>query len=167
MVNDALPMYQSAVDNKRLLAENETADVYLKIGIILNKKKNYQNSKSALANSIDLLGKDKNNKEQLQLAHIELGNVFYNERNYSQAIKSYEKGFEMGYGPDKNDYWEYRFRLATAYQKIGDDLKAEPLLAQISEEGDSIMQQRAQLRRGNISLERQLEKLSSQRRYSR
>ena len=160
MPDDALPLYQAAVKNMGQLDEDEAAEVYLKTGIILNKRKDYQNAVDALTKSILLLSKDTDNRGLLQSAHIELGNVFYSEKNYDQAIESYEKGFEIGYGPDRDDYWESRFRLATSYQKVGDDLKAEPLLVEISEDGDSIMQQRAQLRMGNINLERQLEKLT-------
>ena len=66
----------------------------------------------------------------------------------------------MGYGADRSDYWDSRFHLALSYLNIGESLKAEPLLNEVSEGGDEVLQQKAQLRIGSLSLEKQLKRLS-------
>ena len=74
--------------------------------------------------------------------------------------EAYEKGFALGYSMDNPDYWETRFRLALSYIDLGESVKAETILNEISEGGDSILQQRAQIKLGSLNLEKQLRFLS-------
>jgi len=110
--------------------------------------------------SIAIAEKDEDNNALLQSAYIELGGIFHNEKKYKQAIKAFELSFTLGYGPDNDDYWMMRFRLASSYLAADEPKKAEPLLNEISEEGDSILQQKAQIRLGSINLDKQLGRLT-------
>ena len=73
--------------------------------------------------------------EILQLAYVELGKTLHDGHQYKQAIINLEKGFALGYGPDRADYWQTRFQLALSYIETGEELKSEPLLSEILEEG--------------------------------
>jgi len=66
----------------------------------------------------------------------------------------------LGYGPDKKNYWESRFRLSLSYQEIGENFKAENILNEILEEGDSLLQQKVEVKLGVMGLEKQLKRLS-------
>ncbi len=159
-LEDANLLYRSIVKGKRGFPDKEIARAYLSMGIISNIQKNYQESKRALNRCIALAGKTDQSDDLLQSAHMELGKVLQNEGNPREAVKFFERGFELGYGPDKGEYWGNRFRLALSYMDIGQGPKAEPLLNEISEEGDPVLQQKAQIRLGSIGLESQLQRLS-------
>ena len=156
----AYPLYQSLAQRSQRLAPKDRAKVYLSIGKISKAEKNYRKAEEILKQSIALLEKDKNQQNLLQWAYIELGNVFYDQGKIKLAAKSYEQGFDLGYGPDNMDYWELRFCLALSYMNAGNLVKAESLLNEISGEGDLVLQQKAQIRLGTIGLEKHLNRLS-------
>jgi len=157
---DAVRLYREAVRNIKELPPNDVARAYLNIGTALRNRKQYKDARNALNNSIDISLKNNGDYDVLQLAYMELGNVFYKEAKYNGAVKAFERGFSMGYGTDNSDYWETRFRQAIAYIRMGEGTKAESLLTDISEGGDNLIQQRAQIKLGSLALEKQLRFLS-------
>lgn len=159
-LKDAYALYQSLVRDKRVLPAGDIAKAYLYMGRISSSKGEYENARNALNRCMALIENDQENKELLKSAHMELGHTFYDEKMYMQAAKYFERGFDLGYGPDKTDYWETRFKLALSYMEVGKDNKAEPLLSEISEGGDTLLQQKAQIRLGALGLEKHLKRLS-------
>jgi FimV-like protein len=157
---EAYGLYETVINNKGNLLNNEIAEAYLNVGIILKNKRNYTGARMALNKSITLSLKDESDFDILQPAYKELGDVFRLEGKYNKAVKAYEKGFALGYGVDNPDYWETRFRLALTYIDLGENVKAEAVLNEISEEGDTILQQRAEIKLGSLDLEKQLRFLS-------
>jgi FimV-like protein len=109
---------------------------------------------------IALVEKDKDAEELLQDAFVELGHTYHDDGRHLQAITSYQRGFDLGYGAARKGYWDTQFRLAVSYLELGEEAKAESLLAQILDEGDPILQQRVELKLGLIGLEKQLKRLS-------
>jgi tetratricopeptide (TPR) repeat protein len=160
MLRDAHDQYQSLVRGKTLLDNKEIARAYLLQGKILNREKDFKKARKALVRSIAIAEKNNDNKALLQSAYMELGGIFQNEKKYQQAIKAFELGFTLGYGPDNNDYWKIRFRLALLYLATDKLKEAEPLLNDILEGGDTILQQKAQVRLGTIKLDKQLGRLT-------
>ena len=160
MTEDAYRIYQSVLSEGKQLTNGEIAHAYLSMGEILNNQGNYEEARKILNRCIDLASKDKINDDTLQSAHIELGDVLNKEGKYLYAAKAFERGFNLGYSADKPDYWESRFKFATSYLMAGENAKAEPLLNEIVEQGDTILQQRAQLKLGYLDLEKQLQRLS-------
>lgn len=160
MIDKAYPIYESIVRNPKGLDKMDEARAYLELGKIFYKKRDYERAKISLNRCIDIAEKIKSRGEILQQAHMEAGRVLYGEQKYKQAVVSFERGFSLGYAPEREDYWERRFQLALAYMGTGEDSKAVPLLSEISDEGDAILQQKAQLRLGSIGLTRELRRLS-------
>jgi FimV-like protein len=157
MLNEAYTMCQSIIKGEKILPDDELVDVYILTGKILNKQKKYDEAEKTL-NSIPGMP-DRINSNALKSAYMELGMSSYRMGEYPKAIKSYEKAFALGYGADKMDYWDARFNLAESYLNSGDEKKAKRLLSEILEGGDSILQQRAQLKIGSMDLEKQLQRL--------
>ncbi len=157
---EARRLYEDVVKGKRVLEDREIAEAYYAMGAISNKEKNRERAKEALNRCIALVEKDKEAEVLLQDALVELGHAYHEEGRHLQAITSYQKGLDSGYGPDRKGYWDTQFRLAVSYLEIGEEAKAEPLLAQILDEGDPILQQRVEVKLGLIGLERQLKRLS-------
>jgi tetratricopeptide (TPR) repeat protein len=153
-------LYEVVVKDKRVLEDREIAAAYYAIGAISNKEKNRERAKEALNRCIALVEKDKNAEALLQDAFVELGHTYHEDGRHLQAITSYQKGLDLGYGPARKRYWDTKFRLALSYLEIGEEAKAEPLLGQILDEGDPILQQRVELKLGLIGLEKQLKRLS-------
>ncbi|MBW1913015.1 MAG: tetratricopeptide repeat protein [Deltaproteobacteria bacterium] len=138
----------------------EIASAYFAMGEISNRERRYEKAKEALNRCIALAEKDKDSKEILQSAFMELGNSHNNEGRHRQAIRSFQRGLDLGYGPDKKDYWESKFRLALSYQGAGEHLKAENVLSEILEEGDPMLRQKVEVKLGVIGLEKELQRLS-------
>lgn len=158
---EAEDIYNQIIKNSNTLPPHDMAKAYLNLGINFKGRKQYNEARNALVNSINIALDNKGSQELLPRSYIELGNVLHAEGKYLQAVKAFEKGFDLGYDSDNQDYWEIRFRQAMGYIKTGDNSKAETLLGDISEGGeDSILQQRAQLKLGSIQLSKQLKVLS-------
>jgi FimV-like protein len=157
MLNDAYTLCQSIISGDKLLPEGEIAETYILTARILNLQKRYAEAE-AIINSTPGMP-DKMKSDLLRSAYMELGKAYYNTGDYPGAVKSYENGFDLGYGTDNEDYWNLRFNLAQSYISAGDERKARLLLSEISEGGDSILQQRAQVQLGSMDLEQQLQRL--------
>jgi tetratricopeptide (TPR) repeat protein len=155
-------LYEDIVRGKRVLGDREIAEAYYAMGAISNKEKNYERAKESLNRCIALVEKDKDKDAEvlLQDAFVELGHTYQDDGRHRQAIASYQKGLDLGYGFDREGYWDTQFRLAVSYLEIGEEAKAEPLLTQILDEGDPILRQRVELKLGLIGLEKQLKRLS-------
>jgi FimV-like protein len=158
MLDEAYSICKSLISGEKVLPNDDRNDLYILAGRILNKQKKYDEAEKML-NSIPGMP-DKVNSNLLKSVYMELGNSYYSSGDYAKAIKSYEGGFDLGYGTDNKDYWDARFNLAQAYFNSGGEKKAKALLSEISEGGDALMQQRANLKLGSMELEKQLQKLS-------
>jgi TolA-binding protein len=157
MLDEAFMLCQSITGGEKLLSEEETADIYILTARILNLQKRYAESKTAI-NSLPGMP-DGIKSDLARQAYMELGKACYNMGDYAGAAEAYESGFDLGYSMENNDYWNLRFNLAQAYANSGEDRKARTLFSEISEGGDSILQQRAQLQLGTMNLEKQLQRL--------
>jgi tetratricopeptide (TPR) repeat protein len=161
MKKEAEALYSQIIQSSSSLPPNDIAKAYLSLGINYKERKQYNEARNALVNSINIGLENKESQGLLRRSYIELGNVLHAEGKYYQAVKAFEKGFDLGYDAENPDYWEVRFRQAMGYIKTGENSKAETLLGDISEGGeDSILQQRAQLKLGSIQLAKQLKVLS-------
>ena len=157
MLNDAYRLCRSIIDGEKVLPDEELAEVYLLTGRILNMQKRYADAEGVIISTPGMPDRVKN--DLLKPAYMELGKSYYNMGDYQRAARSYEKGFNLGYGAENRDYWNLRFSLAQSYMNAGEDNKARTLLSEISEGGDGILQQRAQLQLGTMDLEKQLQRL--------
>ena len=160
LLHDAYALYQSTVTGKGELPDSETARVYLSMGSIAAGQGDLKTSVTLLTKCLSIADKAKDQNELIQSANMELGKVFYITGDHANAVKAFERGFELGYGPEKTDYWQNRYRLALSYLKAGHDLKAEEVLNEVSEGQDTVLQQRAQIKLNTISLDRQLKRLA-------
>ncbi|MBN2059452.1 MAG: tetratricopeptide repeat protein [Deltaproteobacteria bacterium] len=160
MLDDAYSLYQSLLKQPGILAEAEIAKVCINTGKILITKKKDKEAKACLLKGISLAEAAGINEDFLQMAHIELGNISHRERDFGSAADSFERAFELGFGPERKEYWETRFILALSYLGAGERMKAEPILIEIAEEADEINQRKAQIRMGALSLKEQMDRLS-------
>jgi len=157
MLNDAQSLCNSIIEGERLLPEDELADVYFLSGRILNLQKRYSDAEAAINAAPGMPDRIKN--DSLMSAYMELGKAYYHTGNYPGAVRSFEKGFDLGYAENNKDYWNLRLDLAQAYADNGEHDRARALLSEISESGDSISQQKAALKIGSMDLEEQLKRL--------
>lgn len=160
MHEKAYTLYESMLQNKSKPPENDLVKIYFAMGKILRARNSMERAEYYINKAIQIAQSRSDLQNILQAAHMELGLLHYSKGNYSHAAKSLENGFSLGYSPEKDDYWENRFMLASAYLEEGENSKAAPLLSEISEEGDILMQQKAQIRIGAIDLEEQMKRLS-------
>ena len=129
------------------------------MGKISNLENRFEQARESLNRSIALTEKDKENKELLQSAFMEMGNSYHHEGSHVRALKSYQQGLDQGYGPLQSDYSETRFRQALSYLEVGEDPEGERILNEISEEADPMLQQKIQIKLGVLGLEKQLKRL--------
>lgn len=158
-LNKAYELYDALVRAEKKLSDIEIAAAYLAMGEISNLERRYEKARESLSKGIALAEKDKKGREILRSALMEMGNAYYREGDHSQAIRAFQKGFDLGYGYEEPDYWELTYRLAMSFQKTGNNGAAEGLFNAISEEGDPMLQQKVQIRMGMIELEKQLNRL--------
>ncbi|MBN1847712.1 MAG: tetratricopeptide repeat protein [Deltaproteobacteria bacterium] len=160
--SEAEKLYQSLIRNNPRLPNLELAKVYYAIGKTSMLSKQYAQAEEAFKLAIKLGEKEAIGQAFFSTSYIGLGNLYHQEGRYHEAVMVFEKGFDLGYGPDQEDYWENRFRLAVSYMNSGNNEKAVSALNEISAEGDPVLQQMAQIRLGSIDLERYLKYLSIQ-----
>jgi lipopolysaccharide biosynthesis regulator YciM len=158
--DEAFALYEAVVKGQRLLPDEDIARAYFNMGRISDRDANYEKAREALNRCIALAEKKAHMKALNQSALIELGNSFYSEGKYARAVRAFQDGFEQGYGPENREYWEMKYRLALSYMGIGESSRAEPILSEISDEGDSVLQQKALIKLGTIGLRTQLKRLS-------
>ncbi len=157
---DASKLYQLVLKDIDKLPPKEGAEAYLNLGIALKAQKKYNEAKSAFTHSIGIALEKNTAQNVFQTAYTELGDVLYSEGEYKKAARAFEKGFSYGTDTEAPGYWDYRFRQAMTYLKTGEEDKAETLFNEVSDGGNEILQQRAQLKLGSIELARQMKILS-------
>jgi tetratricopeptide (TPR) repeat protein len=155
----SLDLYQSLLGEKRLLSDTDMATVYLSMGKISNRESRFERARESLNRCIALAEKDKNTKDLLRSAFVEMGNSYHLEGRHAEAIRSYQQGFDLDYGPDKGGYWEVKYRLALSHLGAGENAAAERIMGEISEEGDPLIQQKVQIKLGLMGLDKQLKRL--------
>ncbi len=155
----ALEIYEDLVDGRLLLPDREIAKIHLEMGRIANKAGEPDQARASINRCIGLASRDPKNRVILRQAYAELGDSYFRETRYAKALEAYELALEAGYGPGEEGYWGMRFRMAQSYLEVGDYESAEPLLVEVSEEADPLLQQRVLIRLGMIELERQLRRL--------
>jgi len=157
---EALSLYRNLARGERLLADREIARIYLEMGRISSRMGNYEEARASLNRCIGIVEPLKEKDPLLCAAHVEIGKAYYGESLYKKALNSYARAMEAGFSPDDPGYWELRFHMALAYLETGQYAQAEPLLTEISEQGDGLLQQRVRIRLGMLGLEKQLQRLS-------
>jgi FimV-like protein len=158
MLDEAYSLCKTLLAADKGLSNDESVETFVLAGKILSRQQKYDEAIKTL-NSIPGMP-DKINSNALKSVDMELGNAYYSAEDYPKAVKSYEGGFNLGYGPENKDYWDARFNLAEAYFNSGAEKKAKALLNEISENGDTLMQQRAAVKLGSMDLEKQLQRLA-------
>jgi FimV-like protein len=160
MLQKAYALYESVLNYENKPGEKALAETFVIMGNILRRWNSLEKAEYYISEAIQI-ARDKNDlNDILQTAHMEMGIINYTKGNYAYAAESFENGFSLGYSPEKKDYWENRFMLASAYLEKGENSKAVPLLEEISAEGDTLLQKKAQIRIGTIDLDEQLKRLS-------
>ena len=107
-------LFESVVDAKNRLPDLDIARAYLAMGEISNLEKRYTDARKVLNRSVDLAKKETDGRECLRQAFVELGKTNYFEKYHKEAIDHYEKGFELGYGPNDAGFWENRGGTVTS-----------------------------------------------------
>ena len=159
--NEALSLYQGIVRGDRLLADKDIASIYLEMARITSKQGNHEQSRSLVNRCIGIVESTEENKSLLRQAYAELGNAFFREGRYAKALESYGRALDEGFSVDDLGYWETRFHMAQAYIETGQFKLAEPMLVEISEQGDGLLQKRVRIRLGMLGLEKELKRLSA------
>ncbi|MGD8386519.1 MAG: tetratricopeptide repeat protein [Desulfobacteraceae bacterium] len=159
-LRESLSLYRNLVREERLLADREIARIYLEMGRISSRMGNYEEARASLNRCIGILEPLKEKDPLLCAAHVEIGKAYYGETLYEKALDSYARALETGFSPEDPGYWELRFHMALAYLETKQYDQAEPLLTEISEQGDGLLQQRVRIRLGMLGLEKQLQRLS-------
>ncbi|MCF8062307.1 MAG: tetratricopeptide repeat protein [Deltaproteobacteria bacterium] len=158
---EAYELYQGLVRGERLLADRDIASVHLEMGRIEGERGELEQARASLNRCIGLSGRLQEARPILRQAYAELGTAYAKDGRHVNALEAFEKALEEGYTPGEEGYWELRFQMALACLATGDYGRAEPLLVEISEQGDGPLQQRVRLRLGALDLEKQLRRLSS------
>ncbi len=155
----AYELFDALVSGKRMLPDSEIAGAYLEMGKISNSQRQYEKARDSLNRCVVLAEKDRSDRGLVQSAWVEMGKGYYGDGNYKQVIRAFGKAFDLGYGHEKGDYWDINYLLALSYLKTGNHGEAERLFNAISDEGDPVLQQKAQIKMGMIDLEKQLNRL--------
>ncbi len=158
---EAYELYRGLVRGERLLTDRDIASIQLNMGRIERERGDVEQARASLNRCIGLAERLEKSQLILRRAYRELGIACAGEGRHENALESFESALEEGYAPGEKGYWELRFQMAQAYLALGDYGRAEPLLVEISEQGDGPLQQRVRLRLGALGLEKQLRRLSS------
>lgn len=157
---EALALYRDLVRGERLLKDREIARTYLEMGRITGRRGGHEEARASLNRCIGLLEPSKEKDPLLSAAYVELGKAYHGDALHEKALEAYDRALESGLSPDDPGYWELRFHMALAYLETKQYEKAEPLLTEISEQGDGLLQQRVRIHLGMLGLEKQLQRLS-------
>jgi len=158
---EAYDLYRGLVQGERLLPDRDIASTQLAMGRIEREKGDLKRARASLNRCIGLAGRLDKPQPILRRAYRELGIACAEGGRHEDALEAFENALEEGYTQDEKGYWELRFQMAQAYLALGDYERAEPVLVEISEQGDGPLQQRVRLRLGGLGLEKQLRRLSS------
>jgi len=157
---DAYELFEDLIRRERLLMNNEIASIYLEMGRIAARERNPEEARSLLNRCIGIVEQSEEQRPILRQAYSELGTAYFLEGRYGKALDAFNKSVEQGLSPEDKGFLEMRLNMAQAYLETGDQVKAEPILEELSQEGDVIMQQRARIRLGRLGLDRQLKRIS-------
>lgn len=157
---EAYHLYRGLVEGKRLLSDRDIAFMYLQMGRFETRKGDLEQARTSLNRCIGLAERSNTAEPVLKRAYAELGAGYFQDRRYHKALQAFEQAMKEGYDPGVDGYWKLRFQMAQAYLEIGDHDRAEPLLIEISEQGEGPLQQRVRIRLGMLGLEKQLQRLS-------
>jgi FimV-like protein len=159
---EAYAVYESLAKKADVLSKPEKARVHYSIGRILNTQELHGDAVSSLKRSVAILEEegDQDQKDLYLEALAELGESYRGEGNKEQAIQVFKKAFDAGYSPEKEGYWDLKYKLAESYLETGKIARAEKVLREILEEGDEDLQPMAQIKVGSIELRKQLGRLS-------
>lgn len=155
----AVDLFNSILGEKRLLSDQEMARLYLNLGQIHNRRNLYEKARESLNRSIALAEKEKDSRELLRTAYVEMGNSYHHEGRHREAVRYYGQCLDFDYGPETKGYWEVKYKLAVSYLGTGESAMAERIMNEIAEEGDPALQQRVQMKMGLMSLEKELKRL--------
>ncbi len=157
---DAYRLFQDLVQRERLLPDTEIASSYLQMGRIAARNGNLEEARSSLNRCIGIVEQSEKDKPILRQAYSELGTAYYLEGRYTNALDAFNRAMEQGLSAEDGGFFEMRFNMAQAYLETANHGRAEPILLELSEEGDEILQQRAMIRLGRLDLDRQLQRIS-------
>lgn len=155
----ASSLYESIMTGKKALPDKELARICLLLGRNSIDGNLFERAKEYLLKGISLAEGDKGARDVVGVSYVELGNIHYRERRHREAVNAYRKAHDLEFGPDREGYWEARFNEALSYMELGEKVKAERLLREVSEGGDPLLQQKVQIRLGGMGLQRQLKRL--------
>ena len=139
--------------------DGDITDRRLPTGEIANIERRYEEAREWLNKSIALSEKDRASRVYLQKALAAIGNGHFQEEHFETALDFYRKGLDEGYSPEVPGYWSTRYNQAMSFLALGRNQKAEPILREISEEGDPLLQQKVQIKLGDLGLEKELKRL--------
>jgi tetratricopeptide (TPR) repeat protein len=160
---EAFALYEGLVNGERLLADRDIASAYLAMGRIAAREGHFEQARTSLNRCIALVEKSEEDRPMLYQAYAELGNAYYLGGQYGNALDAFKKAIDQGFSADDKGFWEMRFLMAQSYLEMGDYNLAEPILIEISEQGDGLLQKRVRIRLGQLGLEKQLQRLSISR----
>ena len=160
LISKALDSYKEAVANEMALNKRQRLEAWLEIGRIENRLGNAPQARSALRRCLQIASKAKVYEKIRLLALLEMAESYRAENNPREAAKILEDILQTGYGPDNENYWQIKFRLARCYEQMGEINKAKTLYKEMEDEGTPILQARAQMYLGSIELNNRLKALS-------
>ncbi len=158
-LSNALSEYRRSVDCGKGLDRREQLSAWLEIGKIQNVMGKVLEARDALNRCLKLAANTRQYRGIRLSALLELAKSYTVQGSPSGAAKILESILEQGYGPGGEYYWEVKFRLARCYEQMGAVDRAKALYKEISDEGPSILQARAQIRLGSIVLNDRLRAL--------
>lgn len=158
--HDAYGLFQDLVRRERLLPDGQIASMYLNIGRIAARNGDLEEARSSLNRCIGIVEHSEQDRAVLREAYAELGTAYYLEGRYTNALDAFNRALEEGFSIEDKGFFEMRFNMAQAYLETGDPKRAEPILVELSEEEDDLLQQRARIRLGRLGLDRQLQRIS-------
>lgn len=158
--SDAYRVFKDLVERERLLPDGKVAAAYLEMGRIYSQSGDSEEARTSLNRCIEILGNSDRDMDILSNAYSELGTSYYLDGRYTDALNAFNKALEKGLSPEVKGYYEMLFNMARAYIEKGEIARAEPILVELSEEGDNLQQQRAMIWLGRLGLDRQLQRIS-------
>ncbi len=158
--HDAYRLFQDLVRRERLLPDRQIASMYLNMGRIAARNGDLEEARSSLNRCIGIVERSEEDRAVLREAYAELGTAYYIEGRYTNALDAFNRALEEGFSIEDKGFFEMRFNMAQAYLETGNPKRAEPILVELSEEEDDLLQQRARIRLGRLGLDRQLQRIS-------
>jgi tetratricopeptide (TPR) repeat protein len=157
----AFAYYKQVTSGKRLLPDEKIAEAYFNLGTLSQSRGRYETARDFLNRSIALVENLDTHADLYRRALRAAGDTYYMEKRYAKALAYYEKAITSSNSSTDEDYWNIKFRMASAYLHMGKIREAETLLNAISDQtSDPLLQQRVAVKLGTLDLKRQLSRLS-------